>query len=84
MLRGMGPGPQLGQCVSESAPHPGAGYLCSTESEYADAIAEVVTLEGRVRGRLAAAARRSAARFSDRAFRAAFLEALSPALPLGF
>lgn len=62
----------------------GAGYLCSTEKEYSDAITEVAALEDSLRTCLAAAARASSARFSDHAFKAAFLDALRPALPRSF
>jgi len=60
------------------------GYLCSTEKEYSDAITEVAALEDSLRTCLAAAARASSARFSDHAFKAAFLDALRPALPRSF
>ena len=57
-----------------------AGYLCSTEDQYADAITEVLVMDQERRLRIAAAARRRAARFSDERFAADFLDALRPAI----
>ncbi len=58
-----------------------AGYLCRSEAEYAEAITEVLGMDGGARRQLAAAARASSQRFSDAAFKAAFLDAMRPALP---
>ena len=58
----------------------GAGYLCSTEDQYADAITEVLIMDQERRLRVAAAARRRATRFSDERFSADFLDALRPAV----
>ncbi len=58
----------------------GAGYLCSTEDQYADAITEVLIMDQERRLRVAAAARRRARRFSDERFSADFLDALRPAI----
>ena len=57
-----------------------AGYLCTTEREYAEAITEVLGMDDETRRRLAAGARQSAARFSDQHFKAAFLDSMRPAL----
>lgn len=65
---------------SRLACHPAAGYLCSTESEYAEVIAEVLGMDDETRQRLAAGARQGSIRFSDETFKAGFLEGLRPAL----
>ncbi|KAK9831961.1 hypothetical protein WJX81_003478 [Elliptochloris bilobata] len=57
------------------------GYLCASEDEFAAAITDVLAMDQVSRLRLAAAARRKAAEFSDARFAAGFLEALQPLLP---
>ncbi len=55
-----------------------AGYLCRTESQYAAAITEVVSMDQTDRLRIAGRAREQAGRFSDANFMAGFLDALRP------
>ncbi len=67
--------------ASDGLPFRPAGYLCRTEAEYAEAITEVLGIDDAMRRQLAAAARASAARFSDQAFKQGFLDGVRPALP---
>ncbi|KAK9811429.1 hypothetical protein WJX72_003813 [[Myrmecia] bisecta] len=57
------------------------GYRCSTQEAYADAIAEVLSMGQVSRLKIAAAARRRAAQFSDERFQQGFLESLQLILP---
>ncbi|KAI3435747.1 hypothetical protein D9Q98_001805 [Chlorella vulgaris] len=59
------------------------GYLCSTLGQYADAIIEVLGMSQVDRMRVAAAARRQAAQFSDRRFQLDLMACLEDVLPLG-
>ena len=56
------------------------GYLCASEEEYCEALLEVLSMDQVDRLRVAAAARRRAAAFSDERFKAEFLDALAPVL----
>lgn len=60
-----------------------SGFLCTTEAEYADAIAEVVGMSDTRRTRVAASARDTSDRFSDQAFKAQFVQALRKVIPRG-
>jgi len=59
------------------------GFLCASEEEYTDALIEVLGMDQRERMKIAAAARRRAASFSEERFKSEFLEALTPVLPVG-
>ena len=59
------------------------GYLCSTLQQYADAIIEVLGMEQLERMRVAAAARRRAAQFSDQRFQKELMACMEDVLPLG-
>lgn len=56
------------------------GYLASTVDEYASAIVNVLSIAASDREKMAVGARKAAAAFSDEAFEAAFLSALSKLL----
>jgi len=55
------------------------GYLCTTQAEYAAAMGAVLGMQPGERDAMAGRARARAARFSDAAFAAAFVDALAPA-----
>lgn len=65
------------------APAQPTGYRCSTLEQYTDAIIEVISMGQLERMRVAAAARRRAAQFSDQRFQKEFLACLEDVLPLG-
>ena len=62
---------------SSSTPLP-TGFLCTTEAQYAAAMAAVLGMSAGERDAMAARARARAARFSDAAFADAFVSALAP------
>ena len=59
------------------------GYRCRSLPQYADALIEVLCMEQRQRMRVAAAARRRAAQFSDQRFQKEFMACMEEVLPLG-
>ena len=64
--------------VDEGGQQP--GFLATSISEYAEAIYQVLTMPSYERLKLAAAARLSAARFSDSRFHSQFKKAMGPLL----
>ncbi|PSC69622.1 GDP-Man:Man(3) c(2)-PP-Dol alpha-1,2-mannosyltransferase [Micractinium conductrix] len=73
----------LPEPAAEGAPSQPTGYRCTSLAQYADAIIEVVGMEQVDRLRVAGAARRRAAQFSDQRFQKEFLACLVDVLPLG-
>lgn len=87
-------GPREDIVVADAAPTPNGsagaapagplpGYRCRTLAQYADAIVAVLGMDQVERMRLAAAARRRAAQFSDQRFQREFMAALDDVLPGG-
>jgi alpha-1,2-mannosyltransferase len=83
-------GPREDIVVPEGGPGSGGnesvqrtGWLCSGLGEYAAAICQVLGMDQRERLRVAAAARRRAAQFSDQRFQQGFMACMEPLLPQG-
>ncbi|XP_004307658.1 PREDICTED: GDP-Man:Man(3)GlcNAc(2)-PP-Dol alpha-1,2-mannosyltransferase [Fragaria vesca subsp. vesca] len=72
-------GPQMDIVLAEDGEQ--TGFLARTVDEYADAILSVIKMPETERFKMAAAARRRAARFSEQRFYEDFKAAISPILP---
>ena len=72
-------GPQMDIVLPEDGEQ--TGFLARTVDEYADAILSVIRMPETERLKMAAAARRRAARFSEQRFYEDFKAAISPILP---
>ncbi|KAL6123546.1 hypothetical protein ACLB2K_076067 [Fragaria x ananassa] len=72
-------GPQMDIVLAEDGEQ--TGFLARTVDEYADAILSVIKMPETERFKMAAAARRRAARFSEQRFYEDFNAAISPILP---
>lgn len=70
--------PEPSDCGGPPQP---TGYRCTQLEEYAAAIVEVLGMEQLDRMRIAAAARRRAAQFSDQRFEEAFIAVMEKVLP---